>query len=137
MKLFIDTGPLVARVYRPDPKHRESVETFRRISERSLPYRLLYTSNFVVDETLTRLLYEAGHAAAMQGLHLLRGSAVLRIARVTEEDERRADEVFETYADHRISYTDCTSKAVMERLGIDTAFTFDRDFETMGFSRIP
>ncbi len=137
MKLFVDTGPLVARTYRPDPRHRESVETFRRISERTVPYRLLFTSNYVVDETLTRLLYEAGHPASVQGLRLLRGSTVLRIVRVTEDDERRADEVFAKYADQRISYTDCTSKVVMERLGIDTAFSFDRDFETMGFTRIP
>lgn len=137
MKLFIDTGPLVARTYRPDPRHRESVDVFRRISDRTLPYRLLFTSNYVVDETLTRLLYEAGHPAAVQGLRLLRGSTALRIVRVTEEDERRADEVFLRYADQRISYTDCTSEAVMERLGIDTVFSFDRDFETMGLSRIP
>ena len=137
MKLFIDTGPLVARTYRPDPRHRESVDVFRRISDRTLPYRLLFTSNYVVDETLTRLLYEAGHPAAVQGLRLVRGSTVLRTVHVTEDDERRADEVFLKYTDHRISYTDCTSVAVMERLGIDTVFSFDRDFETMGLSRIP
>jgi len=137
VKLFIDTGPLVARTYRPDPRHRESVDVFRRISDRTLPYRLLFTSNYVVDETLTRLLYEAGHPAAVQGLHLLRGSTVLRIVHVTQDDEQRADEIFLKYTDHRISYTDCTSVAVMERLGIDTVFSFDRDFETMGRSRIP
>ena len=137
MKLFVDTGPLVARILRSDSKHRESVETFRRISERSLPYRLLYTSDFVVDETLTRLLYEAGHSAAREGLRLIRGSAVLRVVHVTEEDERAADKAFASYSDHRISYTDCTSKAIMDREGIETAFTFDRDFETMGFARVP
>ncbi len=61
----------------------------------------------------------------------------MRVAHVTEDDERRADEVFLKYTDHRISYTDCTSLAVMERLGIDTLFSFDRDFETLGLSRIP
>ena len=137
MKLFIDTGPLVAGTYRTDPRHRESVDVFRRISDRTLPYRLLFTSNYVVDETLTRLLYEAGHPAAVQGLHLLRGSTVLRIVHVTQDDEQRADEIFLKYTDHRVSYTDCTSVAVMERLGIDTVFSFDRDFETMGRSRIP
>lgn len=62
---------------------------------------------------------------------------MLRIVHVTEDDERRADEAFLKYADHRVSYTDCTSKVLMERLGIDTVFSFDRDFETMGVSRIP
>lgn len=61
----------------------------------------------------------------------------MRIVHVTQDDEQRADEIFLKYTDHRISYTDCTSVAVMERLGIDTVFSFDRDFETMGRSRIP
>ncbi|HKZ48663.1 MAG TPA: PIN domain-containing protein [Thermoplasmata archaeon] len=133
----MDTGPLVARVYAADAQHDESLEVFRGISERRLPYRLLYTSSYVVDEVLTRLLYEAGHAAAVEGLALLRGSTLLRIIHVTEEDERAADQAFRKYRDQRISYTDCTSKVVMERLGVETAFSFDSDFETMGFARIP
>ena len=137
MKLFVDTGPLVARVYRPDAHHRASIDVFRRLSAGDLPYRLLYPSNFVVDEVLTRLLYEGGHAGALQGLRLLRDSTVLRILHVTEEDEREADRVFSRFSDQRISYTDCTSKVLMDRHGIATAFSFDRDFEIMGCSRIP
>lgn len=136
MKLFIDTGPFVARTYRLDPHHRAAVEVFRRISVRDLPYRQLYTSSYVVDEVLTRLLYEVGHPAALQALKFLRGSTVLRIVHVTEDDERDADALFAKYGDHRISYTDCTSRVVMGRLGIETAFSFDRDFDILGVSRV-
>ncbi len=38
--------------------------------------------------------------------------------------------------DKRFSYTDASSFAVMERLGIGTAFGFDRDFAQYGFRLI-
>jgi len=41
-----------------------------------------------------------------------------------------------TYSD-RIDLTDSLSFAIMERLKIDSAFAFDRDFEVHGFVRLP
>jgi predicted nucleic acid-binding protein len=38
--------------------------------------------------------------------------------------------------DKDYSYVDATSFAVMERLGIETAFTFDRHFEQYGWKRL-
>ena len=35
------------------------------------------------------------------------------------------------------SFTDCSSFAVMERLKIDTAFTFDMHFKTMKHAIVP
>jgi predicted nucleic acid-binding protein len=39
--------------------------------------------------------------------------------------------------DERLSLTDCASFEVMERVGVDTAFTFDRDFRECGFRMMP
>ena len=43
----------------------------------------------------------------------------------------------ERYGDRRVSLTDCASFELMERLGIDTAFTFDPDFRDCGFRMVP
>jgi predicted nucleic acid-binding protein len=56
----------------------------------------------------------------------------LIIVRVTPEDEAKAREITYRYDDKDFSLTDATSFAVMERLGIRAAFTFDRDFRQYG-----
>jgi predicted nucleic acid-binding protein len=43
----------------------------------------------------------------------------------------------ERYGDKRLSLTDCASFELMERLGIDAAFTFDRDFRDCGYRTVP
>jgi len=90
-----------------------------------------------VDETVTRILYERGHRDALTILGLLRGDPSLRILHVSEDLEPDIDREFARYRDSTISYTDCSSKVLMERHGIPTVFSFDEDFEVMGLTRIP
>ena len=52
--------------------------------------------------------------------------------RVTPQDERRAREILTRYTDKAFSFTDATSFALMERLGISYAFSFDSDFRQYG-----
>jgi len=54
------------------------------------------------------------------------------IVRVTDEDEQRARAIIRQYADKDFSLTDTLSFAVMERLHIPAAFTFDSDFAQFG-----
>lgn len=41
------------------------------------------------------------------------------------------------FGDKRLSLTDCASFEVMRRLGLETAFSFDRDFRDCGFRMVP
>lgn len=47
---------------------------------------------------------------------------------VTEDDVRGAWHAFRKYRDRHWSFTDCTSKVVLERLRIPQAFAFDHHF---------
>jgi len=56
------------------------------------------------------------------------------VERITEEDERKAREIIFTYFDKSFSYTDATTFAVMERLGITSVLAFDQHFTQYGFT---
>jgi predicted nucleic acid-binding protein len=92
----------------------------------------LHTTNFVVAETHALILARAGRDAALRALHRIDQSAQITI-RIEEPDERRARAILERYHDKSFSLTDATSFVVMDRLGINQAFTFDRHFLQYGF----
>jgi len=41
------------------------------------------------------------------------------------------------FADKRLSFADCASFELMQRLHVGAAFTFDRDFRDCGFGMVP
>jgi predicted nucleic acid-binding protein len=68
----------------------------------------------------------------------LKDKGLLHVVRVTEEIEEAAWEIFERFnRDKFWSFTDCTSKTIMDSLDIKETFSFDRNFEQMGFIRRP
>jgi predicted nucleic acid-binding protein len=56
----------------------------------------------------------------------------LDVIQVTADDLRFSTEIFFKYSDKFWSFTDCTSRVLMERLGIQTAFAFDDHFRQFG-----
>ena len=55
-----------------------------------------------------------------------------RLFYLGEVDILAAWEVFRTYQDKDWSFTDCTSKVVIEKLAIASAFAFDQHFRQFG-----
>lgn len=94
------------------------------------------TTNFVIDETLTLLRYNLGHAASVRFKHLLQDlitAHLVEYIRVDEPLESDAWQIFERYDDQDFSYTDCTSFAVMHAYNLTEVFTGDHHFRVMGF----
>jgi predicted nucleic acid-binding protein len=137
VKLFLDSGALIARTLSNDANHDAAIDMFRLISNREVPYQHLYTSNFVVDETITFLLYQAGARPALEVLGWVRDSPNVRVLHVSEDVEADADREFRRFARSRVSYTDCTTKVLSEREAIDAVFSFDRDMGVLGLTRVP
>ena len=74
---------------------------------------------------------------AIVQLRALESSAAMRLEPDLEDDHRAARDLFLRYDDHPIDLTDCLSFAIMQRLGLKEAFTFDRDFATHGLTCRP
>lgn len=132
--IFIDTGAFVARHLKGDQHHREAVPIWERLLHSDTQ---CFTSNFVVDETITLLARRAGYVFAERVARSLYESADLEILTSDRETEVSALGVFHRFADQEVSFTDCTSFVLMRAHRIHRAFSFDRHFDLPGFTRIP
>ncbi len=133
MRIFVDTGALIATADTSDQYHQAAIGLVTQELDR---FRQV-TTNFVLCETLNFLRTRSGYDAAVQvGRRLRRGEGIW-VVRVTPEVEDMAWDLFTRYHDKDISFTDCTSFVVMRELGIQHAFTFDDHFTQLGFIRLP
>ena len=128
--VFVDSSAYYALADPQDGDHRSALAILERL-ERQSPRPRIFSSNFVRAEAHALLLNRLGRPAAMRLLAELANGGTTLI-RVTAQDERRALEIIERYQDKEFSLTDTTSFAVMERLGVEAAFAFDRDFRQYG-----
>lgn len=133
--IFVDTSAFKALFDFGDEFHNKAATTLDRLEEGKAHF---VTSNFILDETYTLLRAYLGKTAAIQfRKDLISALGIVDIVRVTINDERKAWEYFVKLPGRGVSYTDCTSFALMKRLGIKRAFAFDRDFVRAGFKVLP
>lgn len=126
--VFVDTSGFYAALNRKDAAHRDARRLFRQAREERW---FLFTTNFVLAETHALILIRRGRDRAWQFLRSLYAGRT-NVIRVEEGDERQARNIIETYQDKDFSYCDAISFAVMERLGISEAISFDEHFRQYG-----
>lgn len=136
--IFVDTGAWVALEDVKD-SHHETALQFKRelLRERTR----LITTSYVLDESYTLLLLDVGYLKTVRFKHAIDEMIRLKLVvafHVTPDIEVEAWKVFERFnQDKQWSFTDCTSKVMMERLGLVEVFTFDHHFDQMNFIRKP
>lgn len=124
--IFVDTGAWFAAFVPNDADHPAADVWLDQNTE------LLVTTDYVLDELLTLLKVRGEFERALRiGENLLAG-AIAHLESITREDVTGAWEIFRDYRDKSWSFTDCTSYVVMQRLGIQTAFSFDHHFRQFG-----
>ena len=128
-RLFVDTSAYFALYSADDELHKRAVATAITAHLR------LFTTNFIVAESHALFLRRVGRDAGALFLNEIDRSSTV-VERVSVGDELRAREIIFSHADKTYTLTDATSFAVMERLGIATAFTFDRHFAQYGFAML-
>ena len=132
--IFVDTGALIARYVQRDQYHDEAVQLWRILQNDA---RLCFTSNFVLDETITLLARRSTHQFAAERGRNFYASKSWSILRPDAADDLAALELLQKYADQGVSFTDCVSWVLMRKQGIKTAFSFDRHFAIAGFDVEP
>jgi hypothetical protein len=123
--IFVDTGAWYAASVTSDPDHA-AASVFMRSNREPL-----VASDYIYDELLT-LFRARGHMDRAHDWANQVRQGRCEIIRITESDILDATDVFFNYADKQWSFTDCTSRVLMQRLGIQRAFAFDEHFRQFG-----
>ncbi|MFL5762252.1 MAG: type II toxin-antitoxin system VapC family toxin [Thermomicrobiales bacterium] len=116
---FVDSSAIVAMVDRDDANHTAAVEAYRDLVTHD--YRL-FTTNHVVDETFDLLSVGVGPMIARRWLREFK----LPIYHVSEEEEQLARRMLTRGNSPQVhSFTDATTRVIMDRLGVTDAFVVD------------
>jgi predicted nucleic acid-binding protein len=129
--VFVDTGAWFARHVPSDPNHQRVKAWMDANSE------VLVTTDYCVDETLTLLVARGRPRLALDVGRALFEENVARICFVTPDQVDRAWILFQTRAAAGWSFTDCTSKVVIDELGIKVAAALDMHLQQFGILVVP
>ena len=128
--IFIDTSAFVALLDEKDIDHKRAIGKAAEIAAQGWQ---TITSDYVLDESYTTILKNAGHKGAMAFDRKLRTEA-WKVEWINQVRFIETQRVFRRFnKDKQWSFTDCTSFVVMKELKIKKAFSFDEHFKQMGF----
>ena len=140
MAIFIDTWGWLTLRDRRESRHIEVDRFYRDVRRRR---DAVYTSDYVVDETVTLLFRRLPFAAAKESLDYVQQAireGYLRLEWITPERFEKAIDMRRRFQDKpRISFTDLTSMVMMSEYGLEDILTDDDHFlhVGMGFRRVP
>lgn len=131
MSVFVDTGLFYALQNTRAQSHDEARGALSAVYGGR--YGRPYTSDYVYDEAVTLVRSHRGYReAAVVGDRILgvgEFPAACELLVVTERAFESSLDVFDTYSDHPLSFTDATTIALMDVHGIDSLLSFDADFD--------
>jgi len=134
-KIFIDTGAFIAINDKADQYHTIAVEFLNELISKGNYH--LSTSNFVVSETYTRILYRCNPATAIKFLDIINRINIKLIYSDKNTEESCVKDFLKKYKNEKISYVDAVSFQIMKDNNITDAFTFDKHFRIAGFNSLP
>lgn len=128
MAVFIDTGIFVALHNADDEFHLRSKELMKQALKSDLGR--IFTSDYIIDEAVTTALVRTKRHDLAHDL----GRSIIESPRITklwvgEDVFELAWKKFRAFKDKPLSFTDCTSIAIIETKGIKQIMSFDRGFD--------
>jgi predicted nucleic acid-binding protein len=120
-----DSSAILALLDADDADHARAVATARKLAQQRLP---AFITNYIEVECHALLLRKLGRSLAREWL--LRGG--MSVLRATRADEDAARALLAAREDKDWSLCDAISFAVIARLGLHAAFSFDGHFRQAG-----
>lgn len=133
---FVDTGAWIALMVARDQHHARATDFFRNLPPRTR----LITSDLVVAETVTWLVYHGQRQAAFRLRDLLAAAEQQHFATVEWSTPARHETAWlllERFDDQQLSFVDCISFVMCHERKVDFVFGFDDHFRAAGFDLRP
>ena len=128
--VFVDSGAWIALAASRDPLHGRAREQWDQLHDAGAK---LHTSVPVVIETFTFLDRNANRDVALAWKQSVDALGSVKILPCELRDLEQSWGYFKRSDLHKLSAVDATSFAIMRRLRIRWAFTFDHHFAVVGF----
>lgn len=127
MKLFVDTGVLVAAADASERRHRASAAILERPDEKLV-------TDAILSEAHHLIAARVGWPVAVAFLASIDHDLIVEPS--TRADRERAVDLCQTYRDARLDFTDALTIAIAERLDVSVIATLDaRHFRLVQPSR--
>ena len=132
MRVFVDTSALIALANPSDGMHSSAKSCMRNLATAAL-----VTSDYVLDEMLTRWLTTGRAQRGFDFFDAILESPRYTLAFVDRRIFGLARQRAEAYQEHRLSFTDCTNVALVHEMRLDSIFAFDDGFSRVGLNVLP
>ncbi len=133
-KLFVDASYWIALELTDDQNHSFAQSHWHSLD---LADTHLITTTYVLDEAVTFLNSRNAHRNAVGLGESILLSPRIDLIHIDEDLFFEGWASFKKYKDKRFSLTDCISFVVMSNRDLNTALTFDNDFEQAGYLTEP
>mgnify|MGYP001576387733 CR=1 FL=1 len=136
-RIFVDTSAWIEHLLKKETYHKE---VFDYLTKEVRSGSKFFTSDYVLDETYTRLLTNQSIKDAKNFKKYVKKAEIQKNLLVLWTDEvlfNKAWEYFEKFSEHKLSFTDATIYAFVKDLKIDEILTLDQGFKKVYLSVKP
>lgn len=136
-QVFIDTSAWIAYYLSDETNHIRVKSIIKRLlKERAT----IFTSNDVIDETVTRLVKTTNSKIVAQFIKVICENIIknsLTQLWINEQIQAEAFKLVEKFAEHKLSLTDAATIALVRKYNIDFVVSLDSDFVKVGINTLP
>ncbi len=131
-KIFVDTSAWISYLGSDQPRHINIKSLIKRFIKDRV---IICTSNDVIDETVTRLIYDTNIKIAEKFINLIKDGvknhSLIQLW-VDEEIQNEAFGLIQKFSEHKLSLTDATTTVLVQRFNIESVVSLDSDFKKVG-----
>ncbi len=127
MGLLIDTSALIAVRNADDKNHKKAVKLMIDILRGK--FGKIFVSDYIFDEAVTLAYIRTRRKEFARDIGTFARARPINLRFIEPVDFEKAWELYFKYEDKPLNFTDCTNLALMDRVGIETIFSFDKEFK--------